>query len=98
MIQPRTARRPRATWFAVALAVLLAEVFAFAHPLDADTHGVGEPCKICLGLGSLSAANVASLPSLDMFGHSPHPGVEAPRPWVSVDRILQRARDPPQLS
>lgn len=98
MAHSRTAHRPRATWLAIAVAVLIAEVFTFTHSLDADGHASGEPCKICLSLGGHSAANVSRSPLLDIPGRAPRPAIEATLPWVSVDRVPSRARDPPTFS
>jgi hypothetical protein len=95
MTPERMVRQPRATLLVVAIAVLLAEAFAFAHPLDAAAHTNDEPCKICLGLSALGSANVAKTPSFCDFGRSPRPCLQAPRIWVSVAVVPHRARGPP---
>jgi hypothetical protein len=42
---------------AVLVALLLAaEAFAVVHPLDADEHASGDPCKICLSVASFGGA------------------------------------------
>jgi hypothetical protein len=98
MSRERFHRRPRGLLLAVALTVLLAEMFAFTHPLDADAHGANEPCKICLGLGALGSADVGKTPSIAAVGPAPRPAVHVESIWTAMVFVPHRARAPPAHS
>jgi hypothetical protein len=93
----RTALKP---WLGGALAVVLlvAQWFAFAHEYDAAAHSNGGACAICVTAASFGAANVAAAVHFEPAVAASFIVVAAGIVFLTVVPARRYARGPPSVS
>jgi hypothetical protein len=88
------------TWLGAALvvALLLAESFAVAHPLDRAAHPDGQTCAICLSVADLGAGAVAADIAFVLEAAAPPTIVAVALVLCSSVPVRRYARGPPSVS
>jgi cytochrome c1 len=88
------------TWLAAALAVwlLVAESFAFAHQYDSTAHANGQSCTLCVSAASFAAGAVSAPAHFEPAIAASFVVVAAGTVFLSTVPTRRYARGPPAVS